>query len=111
MRWGELARLPLQEGAEAEVWEHWSSPGDKVEALCSEPQWDSTGVTEAVNGTSPTTGLKNFNGVRKAGDREGFQQFLKLAQQLIDQQTAPKFDPQAYKDELRGRIEDRKSVV
>jgi len=30
---------------------------------------------------------------------------LKLAQQLIDQQTAPKFDPQAYKDELRGRIE------
>ena len=30
---------------------------------------------------------------------------LKLAQQLIDQQTAPKYDPQAYKDELRGRIE------
>ena len=32
-------------------------------------------------------------------------QELKLAQQLIEQQTAPKFDPQAYKDELRGRIE------
>jgi DNA end-binding protein Ku len=32
-------------------------------------------------------------------------QELKLAQQLIDQQTAPKFDPEAYKDELRGRIE------
>jgi DNA end-binding protein Ku len=30
---------------------------------------------------------------------------LKLAQQLIDQQTAEKFDPDAYKDELRGRIE------
>ena len=30
---------------------------------------------------------------------------LKLAQQLIDQQTAPKYDAQAYKDELRGRIE------
>jgi len=30
---------------------------------------------------------------------------LKLAQQLIDQQTAPKYDPQAYKDELHGRIE------
>jgi DNA end-binding protein Ku len=30
---------------------------------------------------------------------------LKLAQQLIDQQTAPKYDAQAYKDDLRGRIE------
>ena len=30
---------------------------------------------------------------------------LKLAQQLIDQQTAEKFDPQAYKDEVRARIE------
>jgi DNA end-binding protein Ku len=30
---------------------------------------------------------------------------LKLAQQLIDQQTAEKFDPAAYKDELRARIE------
>jgi len=30
---------------------------------------------------------------------------LKLAQQLIDQQTAQKFDPDAYKDEVRGRIE------
>ncbi len=32
-------------------------------------------------------------------------QELKLAQQLIDQQTAPSFDPQAYKDDVRGRIE------
>jgi DNA end-binding protein Ku len=30
---------------------------------------------------------------------------LKLAQQLIDQQTTEKFDPDAYKDEVRGRIE------
>jgi DNA end-binding protein Ku len=30
---------------------------------------------------------------------------LKLAQQLIDQQTQPKYDAQAYKDEVRGRIE------
>jgi len=30
---------------------------------------------------------------------------LKLAQQLIDQQTAEKFDPAAYTDELRVRIE------
>jgi DNA end-binding protein Ku len=30
---------------------------------------------------------------------------LKLAQQLIDQQTVPSYDAQAYKDELRGRIE------
>jgi DNA end-binding protein Ku len=30
---------------------------------------------------------------------------LKLAQQLIEQQTAEKFDPTAYKDELRARIE------
>ncbi len=30
---------------------------------------------------------------------------LKLAQQLIEQQTAEKFDPDAYKDEVRGRIE------
>ena len=30
---------------------------------------------------------------------------LKLAQQLIDAQTTEKFDPDAYKDELRGRIE------
>ena len=30
---------------------------------------------------------------------------LKLAQQLIEQQTAEKFDPEAYKDEVRGRIE------
>ena len=30
---------------------------------------------------------------------------LKLAQQLIDAQTAEKFDPETYKDELRGRIE------
>jgi len=30
---------------------------------------------------------------------------LKLAQQLIDAQTAEKFDADAYKDELRGRIE------
>lgn len=30
---------------------------------------------------------------------------LKLAQQLIDQQTNEKFDPDSYKDELRGRIE------
>jgi len=30
---------------------------------------------------------------------------LKLAQQLIDQQTAEKFDPDAYKDEVRARIE------
>ncbi len=30
---------------------------------------------------------------------------LKLAQQLIDQQTAEKFDPAAYTDELRARIE------
>lgn len=30
---------------------------------------------------------------------------LKLAQQLIDQQTTKQFDPEAYKDELRGRIE------
>ena len=32
-------------------------------------------------------------------------QELKLAQQLIDQQTAPQYDAQAYKDDLRGRIE------
>jgi DNA end-binding protein Ku len=30
---------------------------------------------------------------------------LKLAQQLIDQQTTEKYDPNAYKDEVRGRIE------
>jgi DNA end-binding protein Ku len=30
---------------------------------------------------------------------------LKLAQQLIDQQTAAKFDAEAYKDELRARVE------
>ena len=30
---------------------------------------------------------------------------LKLAQQLIDAQTAEKFDPDAYKDEVRERIE------
>jgi DNA end-binding protein Ku len=30
---------------------------------------------------------------------------LKLAQQLIDAQTAEKFQPDAYKDELQGRIE------
>lgn len=30
---------------------------------------------------------------------------LKLAQQLIDAQTAEKFDPDTYKDEVRGRIE------
>jgi DNA end-binding protein Ku len=30
---------------------------------------------------------------------------LKLAQQLIDQQTSERFDPTAYKDELRARIE------
>src|SRR5437773_3605184 len=30
---------------------------------------------------------------------------LKLAQQLIDQQTAEKFDADSYKDELRARIE------
>jgi DNA end-binding protein Ku len=30
---------------------------------------------------------------------------LKLAQQLIDQQTTEKFDAEAYKDELHGRIE------
>ena len=30
---------------------------------------------------------------------------LKLAQQLIDQQTAEQFDPSAYQDELRARIE------
>jgi DNA end-binding protein Ku len=30
---------------------------------------------------------------------------LKLAQQLIDQQTAEKFDPDAYKDEVHARIE------
>ena len=30
---------------------------------------------------------------------------LKLAQQLIDAQTSEKFDPNAYKDEVRGRIE------
>jgi DNA end-binding protein Ku len=30
---------------------------------------------------------------------------LKLAQQLIDQQTSDKFDPTAYTDELRGRID------
>jgi DNA end-binding protein Ku len=30
---------------------------------------------------------------------------LKLAQQLIDQQTQPKYDAQTYKDEVRGRIE------
>ena len=30
---------------------------------------------------------------------------LKLAQQLIDQQTAEKFDPAAFKDEVRARIE------
>jgi len=30
---------------------------------------------------------------------------LKLAQQLIDQQTSEKFDPDAYRDEVRARIE------
>jgi DNA end-binding protein Ku len=30
---------------------------------------------------------------------------LKLAQQLIDAQTSEKFNPDAYKDEVRGRIE------
>jgi DNA end-binding protein Ku len=30
---------------------------------------------------------------------------LKLAQQLIDQQTQPKFDADAYKDELHARLE------
>ncbi|HEX8784314.1 MAG TPA: hypothetical protein VF764_13135, partial [Steroidobacteraceae bacterium] len=30
---------------------------------------------------------------------------LKLAQQLIDQQTAERFDPNAFKDEVRARIE------
>jgi DNA end-binding protein Ku len=30
---------------------------------------------------------------------------LKLAQQLIDQQTSEKFDPDAYKDEVHARIE------
>jgi DNA end-binding protein Ku len=32
-------------------------------------------------------------------------QELKLAKQLIEQQTAPKFDPTAYVDEHRGRIQ------
>jgi DNA end-binding protein Ku len=32
-------------------------------------------------------------------------QELKLAQQLIDQQTSPQYEPEAYKDEVRGRIE------
>jgi DNA end-binding protein Ku len=32
-------------------------------------------------------------------------QELKLAQQLIDQQTVPQYDPQAFKDELHTRIE------
>jgi DNA end-binding protein Ku len=32
-------------------------------------------------------------------------QELKLAQQLIDQQTVPQYDPQAFKDELHARIE------
>jgi DNA end-binding protein Ku len=30
---------------------------------------------------------------------------LKLAQQLIDQQTADRFEPSAYTDEVRARIE------
>jgi DNA end-binding protein Ku len=30
---------------------------------------------------------------------------LKLAQQLIEQQTAERFDPSAYTDEVRGRVE------
>jgi len=30
---------------------------------------------------------------------------LKLAQQLIEQQSSEKFDPAAYKDEVRERIE------
>jgi DNA end-binding protein Ku len=30
---------------------------------------------------------------------------LKLAQQLIEQQTAAKFDPEAYKDEVRARVQ------
>jgi len=30
---------------------------------------------------------------------------LKLAQQLIDQQTNSRFDPDAYKDEVRARVE------
>jgi DNA end-binding protein Ku len=30
---------------------------------------------------------------------------LKLAQQLIDQQTAERFEPTAFKDEVRERIE------
>jgi DNA end-binding protein Ku len=30
---------------------------------------------------------------------------LKLAQQLIEQQTSDKFDPGAYKDEVRERVE------
>ena len=30
---------------------------------------------------------------------------LKLAQQLIDQQAVDKFDPSAYTDEVRGRVE------
>jgi DNA end-binding protein Ku len=33
------------------------------------------------------------------------EQELKLARQLIQQQTAEKFDPSAYKDELRARIQ------
>jgi DNA end-binding protein Ku len=32
-------------------------------------------------------------------------QELKLAQQLIDQQTSPQYEPETYKDEVRGRIE------
>jgi DNA end-binding protein Ku len=32
-------------------------------------------------------------------------QELKLAKQLIEQQTSPKFDPTAYSDEHRGRIQ------
>ncbi|MBV8783634.1 MAG: Ku protein, partial [Gammaproteobacteria bacterium] len=30
---------------------------------------------------------------------------LKLAQQLIEQQTAPRFEPEAYKDDVRARVE------
>lgn len=37
--------------------------GDKVSAACSSPTYSASGLTDAINGTSPTTGLKNYNGV------------------------------------------------
>ena len=78
---------------------HWAARG-KAYIVILRPIGDVLAMQQ-LHYAADVTSASRGRGTQAGGEAAE----LKLAQQLIDQQTATKFDPQAYKDDVRARVE------